>query len=95
MLRCKWNLDLDDRAVNTLDARLKVVRQLSHDRSRQLPAHFFTPIAQWKRHNDKMVVFLPLSLNLSLTFPTTPNYLNVFLIKNGLGTPIKRVPSPW
>ena len=47
---------MDDRAVNTLDARLKVVRQPSHDRSRRLPGLFFTPIAQWKRHNDEMVV---------------------------------------
>jgi hypothetical protein len=86
MLRCKWNLDLDDRAVNTLDTRLKVVRQPSHDRSRQLPLHFFIPIAQWKRHNDEMVVFFFLSLNLSLKFPTTPDCVNVFLIKNGLDT---------
>ena len=86
MLRYKWNFDLDDRAVKTLDARLKVVRQPFHDRIRQLPLHFFTPIGQWKRRNDEMVVLLPLSPNLSLKFPTTPCCVNVLLIKNGLDT---------
>ena len=86
MLRYKWNFDLDDRTVNTLDARLKVVRQPFHDRTRQLPHHFFTPIRQWKRHNDEVVVLLPLSPNLSLKFPTTPCCVNVFLIKNGPDT---------
>jgi hypothetical protein len=35
-------------------------------------------------YTDEMVVYLP--LNLSLNLPITPDYENVFLIKNGLDT---------
>jgi len=40
------NLELKDRAVNTLAARMIVVGQFIHDQSTQFPAHALNSIAQ-------------------------------------------------
>ena len=81
-----WDLELDQHAKTYLDTRLKVVDNLLTMGSDVLRGHFFTPIARWKRHNDEMVVFFHLRLNLSLKLSIAHDCLNVFLIKNGLDT---------
>lgn len=85
-VRMIWDLELDQHAKTYLDTRLKGVDNLLTIGSDILRVTSSLLIARWKRHNDEMVVFLPLSLNLSLKLPTTLDCVNVFLIKNGLDT---------
>ena len=61
MPRCKLNLGLNDRAVNTMDTRLILVRQDFLDRFKQRPGHVITPLARWKQLSQLMIVRLPLT----------------------------------
>jgi hypothetical protein len=76
---------MDGRAVNILDARLKTIRKLPHDRFRQLPDHVFTPNRALETVNDDTIVCCPRPNPMPFVSHDTV-CSNMLRIKNGLDT---------